>query len=339
MVDVTPEQIRHEIRKQFAMACPTSGALPRPCPGVHLTADDQAIIRKEFKGLIPAGKLDAAIGYAISNHEKASRDAKHVLASLKEKEEFTGARGKKKKRKTRRKIQKGGVPEWVKDKVCTLIIMLTVGGSFWMLYPILEGFLVSYGVFPALCSTGAVGPLEHAMEAVEHVSVYFGSQMTHGAVLTCLERDNQHIAALGAITLLLTASGYVTRETVRNSYNETHAWVKEQLFGRGGIFGEPVSPAMHTPPSPPRVSSSPTPPSPAAAPPTPPSPAAAPPAAPVAHANPLAAQGSSSSSAASSGSLGQGKKRRSRRRGRRKSKRGGRKSKRRTSRRHRTRRC
>ena len=232
-----------KISNKLFKTCPPPGMLLPPCTSdAKMGKVDKAAIMKEFKGLIPANKLEEALNYAITNHSEAARRANWVMKSIRDKE-FTGAAPK--KNKTKKINQKGGTPDWVKNKICTLIIMLAVGGAFWAIWPTLEAYLINWGILPVLCS----------MNFFEHLGVMFGNQGTFGAVLTCKQRDEQYKATIAAMIAALSAGGGLTREAVANNYNETHAWIKDKLFGPQGWLATPpdqwnqLSPLSASPPT------------------------------------------------------------------------------------------
>lgn len=232
--------------RKLGNVCPPPGMLPPPCSGEKFTVADKKKIMTEF-AVIPRAKLEAALDMVKSNHAEAARRADWVLSSVRD-SEFIGARPRRrKKRKTRKKSQKrGGAPEWVENRVTTLIIMLAIGGSFWVLWPILEGTLITYGVLPELCGTSFA----------EHVGVMFGSMATHGAVLTCLARERQYRAVIGGLLTALTGTGLVTRERVAENYTEVHTYVRNAVFGPGGLLGPAVPLSAATPPQTPPSSAS-----------------------------------------------------------------------------------
>ena len=233
--------------RKLGKVCPPPGMLPPPCAGEKLTSADKTEIMAEFAGVIPRAKLEAALDMVKSNHAEAARRANWVLSSVRD-SEFLGARPqRKKKRKTRKKGHKrGGAPEWVENRVTTLIIMLAIGGGFWALWPMLEGTLITYGLLPELCGAGFS----------EHVGVMFGSMATHGAVLTCLARERQYRAVIGGLLTALTGTGIVTRERVTENYAEVHAYVRNAVFGPGGLLGPPLPLTAVTPPQTPPSSAS-----------------------------------------------------------------------------------
>lgn len=233
--------------RKLGKVCPPPGMLPPPCSGEKFTAADKKKIMTEFAKFIPRAKLEAALDMVKSNHAEAARRADWVMSSVRD-SEFIGARPRhRKKRKTRKKSHKrGGAPEWVENRVTTLIIMLAIGGSFWVLWPILEGTLITYGVLPELCGTSFA----------EHVGVMFGSMATHGAVLTCLARERQYRAVIGGILTALTGTGLVTRERVAENYTEVHTYVRNTVFGPGGLLGPAVPLSAATPPQTPPSSAS-----------------------------------------------------------------------------------
>lgn len=232
---------------ELGKVCPPPGMIPPPCPGEKLTAGDQNKIIKEFARFMPRAKIEAALDMVKSNHAEAARRADWVMSSVRD-SEFLGARPRRrKKRKTRKKGHKrGGAPEWVENRVTTLIIMLAIGGSFWVLWPMLEGMLITYGLLPELCGAGFA----------EHVGVMFGSMATHGAVLTCLARDKQYRAVIGGLLTTLTGTGLVTREKVTENYAKVHAYVRNAVFGPGELLGPAVSLSAATPPQTPPSSAS-----------------------------------------------------------------------------------
>lgn len=221
--------------RKLGKICPPQGMLPPPCPDEKFTSADKKKIMAEFKGLIPQRKLEAALDMVKSNHAEAARQANWVLSSVRD-NEFLGARPRRgKKRKTRKKGQKrGGAPEWVKNRVTTLIIMLAIGGGFWALWPMLEGILVTYGLLPGLCGTGFA----------EHLGVMFGSFMSHGAVLTCLGRERQYREVIGGIIIALSTGGFLTRPRVADNYAEVHTYVRNALFGPEGMLASHQTPRV-----------------------------------------------------------------------------------------------
>ena len=233
--------------RKLGKVCPPPGMLPPPCSGEKFTAADKKKIMAEFKDIIPRAKLEAALDMVKSNHAEAARRANWVMSSVRD-SEFLGARPQRgKKRKTRKRGHKrGGAPEWVENRVTTLIIMLAISGSFWAGWPMLEGILITYGLLPELCGTGFA----------EHVGVMFGSMATHGAVLTCLARERQYRAVIGGLLTALTGTGLVTRERVMENYAEVHTYVRNAVFGPGGLLGPPLPLTAVTPPQTPPSSAS-----------------------------------------------------------------------------------
>ena len=236
-----------KVSSKLLKTCPPPGMLVPPCASdAKMGKKEKAAIMKEFTGLIPVDKLEEALEYSITNHAEAARRANWIMRSIRDKE-FMGASPKK---GTRKRIQHGGTPDWIKNKICTLIIMLAVGGTFWAIWPTLEAYLINWGILPVLCS----------VNFFEHLGVMFGNQGTFGAVLTCKQRDEQYRATITAMIAALGGAGGLTREAVRNNYNETHTWIKAKLFGAGGwlatppeqwdqlspLSASPATPSMHS---------------------------------------------------------------------------------------------